>query len=86
MNLRNTPIDRRYKETRDVPTSQRELQAKRTKARAGALSYMRNAPQQTTTRSGGTGGYGASNAQALRLSQIAQDEARAKSFRPEDPV
>ena len=83
MNFRNSPVDRRYKETRDVPTGESERQAKRTKARVGAMAYQRNRPERTTTRTGGTGGYGASNAQAMRAKDEAQEERRAQGFRPE---
>ncbi len=83
MNFRNSPVDRRYEQTRDVPTGDAERKAKRTKARVGALAYQRNRPERTTTRTGGTGGYGASNAQAMRSRDKAQEERRAEGFRPE---
>ena len=83
MNLRNSSVDRRYKETRDVPTGETERQSKRTKARIGAIAYQRNRPERTTTRTPGTGGYGGRNAQARRARATAAEERRAEGFRPE---
>ena len=83
MTLRNSPVDRRYEQTRDVPTGEAERQAKRTRARVGAMAYQRNHPERTTTRTEGTGGFGAGGAQARRASEKAAEEKRAEGFRPE---
>ncbi len=92
MSLRSSKTDRRYLDDTEnaalkatnVPARQNRDE-KRVRARRGALAYQRNKAERTTTRTPGTGGIGASNAQALRSREARKDRLKSESFRPEDP-
>ena len=92
MSLRSSKIDKRYLDDTEKAAinatgvqSRQKRDEKRVRARRGALAYQRNRPKNTTTRTPGTGGIGASNAQAMRARGVKQDRLRSESFRPEDP-
>ena len=92
MNFRVTQTDRRYlddaeKEAFDASgNAGRQQQAlSRAKAFRARENYRDNAPVNTTDRTPGGGIGGGSDLSALRGAERREEEARAKSFRPEDP-
>ena len=94
MNFRVTQTDRRYlddteKQAFDASgNAGRQKQAlSRAKAFRARENYEDNAPVNTTdsTGGGGIGGNPVLNLSSLRGAEKREEEARAKSFRPEDP-
>ena len=92
MSLRSSKTDRRYLDDTENAAlkatnveSRQNRDEKRVRARRGALAYQRNRQRNTTSRRPGSGGIGASNAQALRSREARKDRLKSESFRPEDP-
>ena len=92
MNFRVTQTDRRYlddteKEAFDASgNAGRQRQAlSRAKAFRARENYEDNDPVNTTDRAPGGGFGGGSTLSALRGAEKREEEARASSFRPEDP-
>ena len=92
MNFRVTQTDRRYlddteKQAFDASgNAGRQKQAlSRAKAFRARENYEDNAPVNTTDRTPGGGFGGGPTLSALRGAEKREEEARAKSFRPEDP-
>ena len=92
MNFRLSTTERRYlddteKEAFDASNNaSRQKQAlSRAKQFLGQQAYEANAPIRTTDRAPGGGFGGGSDLSALRGAEKREEEARASSFRPEDP-
>ena len=92
MNFRLSQTDRRYlddteKEAFDASGAGGRQQQALGRARAFRArdNYRENAPIRTTERSPGGGFGGGPTLSALRGAEKREEEARAKSFRPEDP-
>ena len=92
MSLRSAKTDKRYlddteKQALEVGGSDRrqERDARRVKARRGALAYQRNRQERTTSQRPGSGGQGAKYAQAARASEARKEKERSESFRPTSP-
>ena len=94
MNFRLSQTDRRYlddaeKEAFDASGAGNRQRRALGRARAfrARENYRENAPMNTTdqTGGGGLGGNPVPNISSLRGSEKREEEARAKSFRPEDP-
>ena len=94
MNFRLSQTDKRYLDDTEKEAFEASggegRQAKalsRVKSFRARENYRQNAPVNTTvqTGGGGIGGNPVPNISSLRGSEKRQEEARAKSFRPEDP-
>tara|TARA_B100000427_G_scaffold313225_1_gene305368 strand:+ start:319 stop:636 length:318 start_codon:yes stop_codon:yes gene_type:complete len=87
VNLRDTPIDKRYLSKADKAAyrgAAREKAIRRIKQKRGQLAWNENREIQTETRRPGTGGFtGGRRIQQERLRQIGADNARSKALRQE---
>ena len=90
-NLRNKPIDQRYLSDQDKEGYQKgggyakqHTAYKRAKAYQGNMAYNAKRQERTTSQTPGTGGFtGGIEQQQDRYREIGQQNARAKSNRPD---